>query len=236
MSATLAAPERAPHRPFREVWLITAGHTLTHWYPATFFLLLPLIGKELGLTYSQIGLVMTCQFVAGAVAMSGRLLPEVLPHAAPADALRVLGDEVLGLDVGWVPDGAAAKHLGGRVGGPEGGHVPTEAFAEGLQEPRRRLHLRPPVADLGHTDHWPLASHHLRPRPQHGLRLVLDEPVQHLAAHRVPGRQMRRDVRVVEHHRPAIVDQRAHGPRAQPHSAEERREGKEGRSRWSAYH
>lgn len=68
MSATLAAPEQAPNRPFREVWLITAGHTLTHWYPATFFLLLPLIGKELGLTYSQIGLVMTCQFVAGAVA------------------------------------------------------------------------------------------------------------------------------------------------------------------------
>jgi MFS family permease len=68
MSATLAAPEQAPYRPFREVWLITAGHTLTHWYPATFFLLLPLIGKELGLTYSQIGLVMTCQFVAGAVA------------------------------------------------------------------------------------------------------------------------------------------------------------------------
>jgi MFS family permease len=53
---------------WRELWLITIGHALTHWYPATFYLLLPLIGNELGLTYSQIGLIMTCQYVAAAVA------------------------------------------------------------------------------------------------------------------------------------------------------------------------
>ena len=67
MSAA-AAPESAPDRSLREVWLITIGHGLTHWYPATFYLLLPIIGKELGLTYSQIGLIMTCQFLAGAIA------------------------------------------------------------------------------------------------------------------------------------------------------------------------
>ncbi len=55
-------------RSFRQVWLITGGHALTHWYPATFYLLLPLIGKELGLSYSQIGLVMTSQYIAGAIA------------------------------------------------------------------------------------------------------------------------------------------------------------------------
>jgi MFS transporter, FSR family, fosmidomycin resistance protein len=53
---------------WRELWLITTGHALTHWYPATFYLLLPLIGNELGLSYSQIGLIMTCQYVAAAVA------------------------------------------------------------------------------------------------------------------------------------------------------------------------
>jgi len=58
----------APKRSLRELWLIMAGHGLTHWYPSTFYLLLPIIGKELGLSYSQIGLVMTCQYVAGAVA------------------------------------------------------------------------------------------------------------------------------------------------------------------------
>jgi MFS family permease len=69
MSATTAVADKAlTGRSFREVWLITFGHALTHWYPATFYLLLPIIGRELGLSYSQIGLVMTCQYVAGAIA------------------------------------------------------------------------------------------------------------------------------------------------------------------------
>jgi MFS family permease len=73
MSSTLAAaappaPAGPAQRSYREVWLITLGHALTHWYPATFYLLLPIIGNELGLSFSQIGLIMTCQYVAGAVA------------------------------------------------------------------------------------------------------------------------------------------------------------------------
>ncbi len=68
MTAIAASPDSAPKKSFRDVWIITAAHSLTHWYPATFYLLLPLIGKELGLTYSQIGLVMTCQYAAGAIA------------------------------------------------------------------------------------------------------------------------------------------------------------------------
>jgi len=69
LSSVLAAenPSAARH-PWRELWLITTGHGLTHWYPATFYLLLPLIGAELGLSYSQIGLIMTCQYLASAVA------------------------------------------------------------------------------------------------------------------------------------------------------------------------
>jgi MFS family permease len=67
MSAVATAPGTAPTRSFRDVWLITIGHSLTHWYPATFYLLLPLIGRELGLSYSEIGFIMTCQYVAGAL-------------------------------------------------------------------------------------------------------------------------------------------------------------------------
>jgi MFS family permease len=63
-----AAAHAAPQGAWRELWLITIGHGLTHWYPATFYLLLPLIGAELGLSYSQIGLVMTCQYIASALA------------------------------------------------------------------------------------------------------------------------------------------------------------------------
>jgi FSR family fosmidomycin resistance protein-like MFS transporter len=60
--------DAATAKSFKEVWLISLGHSLTHWYPATFYLLLPIIGAELGLSFSQIGLIMTCQYLAGAVA------------------------------------------------------------------------------------------------------------------------------------------------------------------------
>jgi len=67
MSVAIAIPQ-PPQGSYREMWLITLGHSLTHWYPATFYLILPIIGKELGLSYSQIGLIMTCQYIAGALA------------------------------------------------------------------------------------------------------------------------------------------------------------------------
>ena len=54
-------------RSLLEVWIITIGHALTHWYPATFYILLPLIGAELGLSYGQIGMILTAQYVAGAI-------------------------------------------------------------------------------------------------------------------------------------------------------------------------
>src|ERR1044071_5944221 len=57
----------AAPQSFRAVWLISAGHGLTHWYTATFYLLLPLIGRELGLSYTEIGLIMTVQHLDGAI-------------------------------------------------------------------------------------------------------------------------------------------------------------------------
>jgi MFS family permease len=68
LSAAVLPQQPAPPRAWRELWLITIGHGLTHWYPATFYLLLPLIGAEFGLSYSQIGLIMTCKYIASAVA------------------------------------------------------------------------------------------------------------------------------------------------------------------------
>src|SRR6266545_1248019 len=62
-----ATTATAPLRSFRDVWLISAGHGLTHWYTATFYLLLPLIGRELGLSYTEIGLIMTVQHFVGAI-------------------------------------------------------------------------------------------------------------------------------------------------------------------------
>ena len=62
-----AATAAAAPSSFKDVWLISAGHAFTHWYTATFYLLLPLIGKELGLSYTEIGLIMTTQHVVGAL-------------------------------------------------------------------------------------------------------------------------------------------------------------------------
>src|SRR2546423_12333242 len=75
-----ASASQAPVRKsFRDVWFITIGHALTHWYPATFYLLLPIIGREFGLSFSQIGLVMTCQYIAGAVSnVPGGVLADTL--------------------------------------------------------------------------------------------------------------------------------------------------------------
>jgi len=81
MSTTQAAADNAlpmSKLDIRNMGLITLGHSLTHWYPATFFMLLPLIGNEMGLTYSQIGFIMTCQYAAGAISnVPGGMLVDV---------------------------------------------------------------------------------------------------------------------------------------------------------------
>jgi sugar phosphate permease len=77
MSTATAALAR--FHGFKDVWLISAGHGLTHWYTATFYLLLPLIGKELGLSYTEIGLIMTIQHLAGAISnLPGGMLVDVV--------------------------------------------------------------------------------------------------------------------------------------------------------------
>ncbi len=45
------------------LWATSIGHAYTHWFPATFYLLLPLIKDELGLSYTEMGLLITVRFV-----------------------------------------------------------------------------------------------------------------------------------------------------------------------------
>lgn len=88
-----AASTVLPSRSFRDVWLISAGHGLTHWYPATFYVLLPLIGKELGLSYTQIGFLMSAQHLAGAISN--------LPGGMLVDAIGKKG-YLLAVSLFWV--------------------------------------------------------------------------------------------------------------------------------------
>lgn len=110
---SVAAAQPAPEsKSFREVWLITIGHALTHWYPATFYLLLPIIGKELGLSYSQIGLIMTCQYVAGAVAnVPGGILVDTVGRKGLLMALSLFWVGFPYLLMGFTP-GAAPSGTG----------------------------------------------------------------------------------------------------------------------------
>ena len=85
----VSAPSSAT-RSFADVWLITLGHTLTHWYPATFYLLLPLIGNELHLSYEQIGSILTCQFICGALSnIPGGMIADSVPRKGLLMALAL---------------------------------------------------------------------------------------------------------------------------------------------------
>ena len=91
MTAVAAGAIVVQRRPFQEVSVVSLGHALTHWYPATFYLLLPLIGKELGLSYGQIGSILTCQFAAGAIAnVPGEFLRRHCRPQRPAHGIRIV--------------------------------------------------------------------------------------------------------------------------------------------------
>ena len=67
MTAVATSADVEVKRSFSEVWFITIGHALTHWYPATFYVLAPVIGHELGLSYTQIASITAAQAFAGAL-------------------------------------------------------------------------------------------------------------------------------------------------------------------------
>lgn len=67
MSESTEPVEASSSRSLKDMWLITIGHGLTHWYPATFYMLLPIIGKELGLSYTETGMLITFQYIASTI-------------------------------------------------------------------------------------------------------------------------------------------------------------------------
>ena len=45
------------------LYVITLGHALTHWYPSSFFLILPVLAGQIGLSYTQVGLLITVRSI-----------------------------------------------------------------------------------------------------------------------------------------------------------------------------
>ena len=93
MNTTTAAAASVGRAPLKEMWLISLGHSLTHWYPATFYLLLPLIGKEFGLSYAEIGFIMTAQHAVGALTN--------IPGGAIVDSIGYKG-RLMAISLFWV--------------------------------------------------------------------------------------------------------------------------------------
>jgi MFS family permease len=83
------------------IWLIGLGHGATHWIAGTFYVLLPFLTSDLGLSYTEAGLLVSVLHVSSFVAnfgsgalvdMTGRkVIFQVLSLAIGAAALAVFG-------------------------------------------------------------------------------------------------------------------------------------------------
>ena len=68
-----------PDRANAGMWAIAAGHAMTHAYSAAFYLLLPFLARDLGLTYSQVGLIISMrQLVSTAVNLPAGVIVDTL--------------------------------------------------------------------------------------------------------------------------------------------------------------
>ena len=75
------------------IWATGIGHAYTHWFPATFYLLLPLIKDEMKLSYTEMGFLITVRFLAGMVSN--------FPSGMLADMFR-RRDLLMAISLAWV--------------------------------------------------------------------------------------------------------------------------------------
>ena len=61
------------------IWGISIGHGIIHWYPSTFYLLLPVIKDEMDLSYTEMGFLITFRYIVGtAVNLPSGMLSDLL--------------------------------------------------------------------------------------------------------------------------------------------------------------
>jgi MFS family permease len=77
------------------LWMISLGHAFTHWCPATFYLMLPFLVKELGLSYSQAGFLITIRAAANLlVNIPSGMLVDLIGQKALLMALALIATGV----------------------------------------------------------------------------------------------------------------------------------------------
>ncbi len=68
-----------PDRTNAGMWAISAGHAMTHAYSAAFYLMLPFIARELGLSYSQLGFFLSVrQFMSMLVNLPAGMIVDTI--------------------------------------------------------------------------------------------------------------------------------------------------------------
>jgi len=84
-----------PDRSNLGMWAIGIGHALTHAYTAALYVLMPFLAKDLGLSYSQIGLMLGVrQFMSTVVNLPAGVIVDTLGRRNLLMALAMLGTAV----------------------------------------------------------------------------------------------------------------------------------------------
>ena len=86
--------ERNPNKD-TAFWGICLGHTFTHWYPATFYILLPFITIQYGLSVTQAGLLVTVMYIVKACA--GMLIGAITDMTTKKNILMLCSLTLAGL-------------------------------------------------------------------------------------------------------------------------------------------
>ena len=99
------------------VILVSLGHGATHWIAATFYLMLPFITQDLGLSYTEAGLLVTCFYVSSALANvpSGSVV-DLTGRRILIQAIALVGGSVglflVGITTSYVALAAAVTLIG----------------------------------------------------------------------------------------------------------------------------
>ena len=90
----IAAFERFTGLGLREqapAWIVAAGHGATHWIAATFYLLLPYLTEDVGLSYTEAGILVSTLHISSFIANFGSgMVVDVLGRRVLVQALSLI--------------------------------------------------------------------------------------------------------------------------------------------------
>jgi MFS family permease len=129
----LGMREQAP------AWIVSAGHGATHWIAATFYLLLPYITRELGLSYTEAGLLVSPFHASSFVANFGSgMVVDVLGRRVLVQAVSLLAGAASMMVFGWAAGLVVLMALVVVIGGTNNlWHPAAISFLSGLYPKNR---------------------------------------------------------------------------------------------------